>query len=99
MKMLFDPTAAGSPVGGMTIAMMKAIAQWNRGRSADIYCCGQFHQVFDGCNFVVNGSMIGYNAFALAIKAAYERPAQLMFAEHSKLGKYMIRQIYFDEER
>jgi hypothetical protein len=78
---------------------MKAIAQWNRGRSADIYCCGQFHQVFDGCNFVVNGSMIGYNAFALAIKAAYERPAQLMFAEHSKLGKYMIRQIYFDEER
>lgn len=83
-------------VGGITISMNKAIAQWNRSQRADIYCCGHFHQVFDGGQFVVNGSMIGYNAFAVAIKAAYERPAQVMFAVHSKLGKYMTRQIYFD---
>jgi hypothetical protein len=86
----------GGGVGGITISMNKAIAQWNRSKQADIYCCGHFHQVFDGGNFVVNGSMIGYNAFAVAIKAAYERPAQIMFAIHSKLGKYMTRQIYFD---
>ena len=60
--------------------MNKAIAQRNRTRTADIYCAGHFHQVFDGGNFVQNGSMIGYNAFAMAIKAAYEPPAQVMFA-------------------
>jgi hypothetical protein len=84
-------------VGGITISMNKAIAQWNRSQRADIYCCGHFHSVFDGGQFVVNGSMIGYNAFAVAIKAAYERPAQIIFAIHSKLGKYMTRNIYFDE--
>jgi hypothetical protein len=86
----------GGGVGGITISMNKAIAQWNRARAADIYCCGHFHQVFDGGSFVVNGSMIGYNAFAIAIKAAFERPAQILFAIHSKLGKYMVRTIYFD---
>lgn len=35
-------------VGGITISMNKAVAQWNRTRVADIYCCGHFHQVFDG---------------------------------------------------
>ena len=48
-------------------------------------------------NFVVNGSMIGYNAFAVAIKAAYEPPSQVLFAVHSKRGKYMTRLILFDD--
>lgn len=88
----------GGGVGGITISMNKAIAQWNRSQAADIYCCGHFHQAFDGGNFIVNGSMIGYNAFALAIKAAFERPSQIMFGIHSKLGKYFTRTIYFPDE-
>ena len=60
--------------------MNKAIAQWNRSRAADIYCCGHFDSVFDGGNFVVNGSMIGYSPFAVAIKATYEPAAQVMVA-------------------
>ena len=75
--------------------MNKAIAQWNRSRAADIYCCGHFHSVFDGGNFVVNGSMIDYSPFAVAIKATYEPPAQVMVAIHSKLGKYLSRTIKF----
>lgn len=84
----------GGGVGGITISMNKAIAQWNRNKRADIYVCGHFHQVFDGGNFVVNGSQIGFNPYAVAIKAAYERPAQVLFGVHSKLGKYVTRSIF-----
>ena len=85
----------GGGVGGLTIPLNKAIAQWNRARTADIDCLGHFHQVFDGGNFVVNGSVIGYSPFAIAIKAAYEPPAQVLFAVHSRYGKYMTRTIKF----
>lgn len=87
----------GGGVGGLTIPANKAIAQWNRTRPADYYCFGHFHQVFDGGNFIVNGSMIGFNAFAVAIKAAYEDPAQVMFGIHSRYGKYLSRTIKFKD--
>lgn len=85
----------GGGIGGITVPMNKKIAAWNRTRPADIYCAGHFHQVFDGGNFIQNGSMIGYNAFALSIGASYEEPAQVMFAIHSKYGKYLSRTIKF----
>ncbi len=66
-------------VGGLTIPVNKAIAQWNRAKKADLDVFGHFHQRFDGGNFIANGSLIGYNGFAVAIKASYEPPAQQMF--------------------
>ena len=69
----------GGGVGGITIPVRKAIAQWNKARKADITCFGHFHQRLDGGDFVANGSLIGYNTFALAIKADYEPPAQQFF--------------------
>lgn len=86
----------GGGVGGFTIPVNKAIAQWNRAKKADIDCFGHFHQIFDGGNFVANGSMIGFNAYAINIKAAYEKPAQMLFGVHSKLGKYVVRPIFFE---
>lgn len=86
----------GGGIGGLTIPMNKAIAQWNKNRKADIYVCGHFHQAIDGGNFIVNGSSIGYNAYALRIKASYEKPAQVMFGIHSRMGKYVTRLIYVE---
>lgn len=86
----------GGGVGGLTIPMNKAIVQWESIRSADIYCLGHFHQAMDGGKFIVNGSMIGYNAYALRSKLRFERPTQIMFGIHSKLGKHLTRYIYFD---
>jgi hypothetical protein len=85
----------GGGVGGITIPVRKAIAQWNTLKRADVDCFGHFHQAFDGGNFVCNGSMIGYNAYALSIKAGYEEPVQMLFGIHSKLGKYITRSIKF----
>lgn len=66
-------------VGGLTIPVNKAIANWNTIETADLDCFGHFHQQFYGGNFICNGSLIGFNAYAVAIKARYERPRQAFF--------------------
>lgn len=68
----------GGGVGGITIPVLKALAQWDMGVKADLTIFGHFHQRIDGGKFLANGSMIGYNLFAQAIKAAYEPPQQMV---------------------
>lgn len=66
-------------VGGITIPTLKAIANWNTGRHADLDVFGHWHQMRDLGSFICNGSLIGYNAYAQKIKAPYEPPMQAMF--------------------
>jgi len=69
-------------VGGITIPVNKAINDWNKAdnaRNVKLDVFGHFHQYMDGGNFVCNGSLIGYNAFAVQIKASPERPTQSFF--------------------
>jgi len=77
----------GGGIGGITIPVNKAIAGWNRGRKSDIDVFGHFHQVFDGGNFICNGSLIGYSAYALSIKASPEPPQQAFFLIDKEFGK------------
>ena len=74
-------------MGGIFIPAFKAIAQWNKARPADLDCFGHFHQCKDGGNFICNGSNIGYNAFALSIKADYEEPKQQLFLMDKRRGR------------
>jgi len=73
-------------VGGITIPVNKAIAQWNKGVKADLDVFGHFHTSIDGKNFVSNGSLIGYNAYAVRIKADYEAPSQSLFLVNKKFN-------------
>lgn len=77
-------------VGGITIPVNKAIAQWNKGVKADLDVFGHFHTRLDGGNFVANGSLIGYNAYALRIKADFERPSQTFFLVNRKYNSKTI---------
>lgn len=77
----------GGGVGGIFIPANKAVAMWNRARHADLDVFGHFHQLVDGGNFLCNGSLIGYNGFALSIKAAFEPPRQLLFLLDRKRGR------------
>jgi hypothetical protein len=77
----------GGGVGGIYIPVNKAIAQWNKARHADLDVFGHFHQMRDGGNFICNGSLIGYNAFALSIKADYEKPRQALFLLDKRRGR------------
>lgn len=74
-------------VGGLTIPTNKSIASWNDGRRAHLDVFGHFHTSFDGGKFIANGSLIGYNSFAVSIKAPYERPQQSLFLIDKRRGR------------
>lgn len=84
-------------IGGITIPTGKAIAQWNKVCKVDLDCFGHYHSMFDGGNFIANGSLIGYNSFALAIKASYEVPKQAMFLIDKKRFKTIVAPILFED--
>lgn len=84
-------------VGGITIPVNKAIAQWNKARRADLDVFGHFHTKFDGGNFICNGSLIGYNAYAVSIKASFEKPSQTFFLINKEyMEKTMTAPIYVE---
>jgi hypothetical protein len=74
----------GGGVGGVYIPVNKKIANWNTCTSPSIPpvrldVFGHFHQYIDAGNFVANGSLIGYNSYAVSIGAPYEPPQQAFF--------------------
>lgn len=85
----------GGGVGGITIPINKAIAQWDVARKSNLTVLGHFHQIFDGGRFLVNGSMIGYNSYALSIKASAEAPAQQLCLIDRDRGKTITAPILF----
>lgn len=85
----------GGGVGGIYIPVNKAVSQWNKGKHADLDVFGHFHQSRDGGNFICNGSMIGYNSYALSIKADYDRPSQTMFIIDKKRGRTFTMPVLF----
>ena len=54
-------------------------------------------QFFDGGNFISNGSLIGYNAFAVKIGASYEPPRQAFCLIDSKRGKTGVFPIFVED--
>ena len=72
-------------IGGITISVNKAIAQWNKIQHADVDIFAHFHQFRNGGNFICNGSVIGFNPFAISIKADYEKPKQaFLLIDHKR---------------
>ena len=63
-------------VGGITIPVNKAIAQWDKTKRADYDWFGHWHQRVVMRKWQCNSSLIGYSAHALSIKAEFERPSQ-----------------------
>jgi hypothetical protein len=72
-------------VGGLEVPMKRAYYQWNMTEPADINVCGHFHQYMPGYN-TVNGSLIGYNAYAAQNKFAYQPPMQAYLLLDSERG-------------
>jgi hypothetical protein len=87
-------------VGGITVSVNRAIAQWNKARPVNLDVFGHHHQRADGGNFVSNGSLIGYNAFAVSIKASFEPPSQTFFLINREYAaKTMVAPIFVDKPR
>jgi hypothetical protein len=84
-------------VGGVHIPLHKAIAQWNKMKHADVDVLGHWHNRMANRGYVVNGSLIGYSAYAIQIKAEYEPPQQAFFLMHPKRGKTVEAPIHVDQ--
>jgi hypothetical protein len=86
-------------IGGLTIPLRKALAQWNNPIRADLTLLGHYHQLFDGGDFLVNGSLIGYNLYAQQIKAAFEEARQAFLLVHARKGgqKSITAPIWLDD--
>lgn len=83
-------------VGGLTIPVEKAIASWNKGVPADLDIFGHWHQSQQNPKWVCNGSLIGYNAYSIAIKAPYEKPTQTAFLFDSRHGRTGTFPVFVD---
>lgn len=84
-------------VGGLTIPVEKAIANWNKGRVADLDIFGHWHQSQQNPKWVSNGSLIGHNAYSISIKAPFEPPQQTLFLFDSKRGRTGTWPIFVEE--
>lgn len=87
-------------VGGPTIPINKRLAQWNSSTPCALTCMGHFHHYMDGGNFIMNGSLIGYNAYAQTNGFAYEEPQQSFFLIHNRNGgqKSVTAPIWLDDK-
>lgn len=74
-------------VGGIHIPLNKAIAQWDKFKRADLDVLAHWHSRQSSNKSVINGSLIGYNPFAIKIKAEFEKPCQTFFLLHPEKGK------------
>lgn len=76
-------------IGDISISVNKAIAAWNKSPNrADLDVFGHWHRYQQNSNWLCNGSLIGYNAFALqVVKASFEPPQQTFFIFDKKRGR------------
>ena len=84
----------GGGIWGITIPVRKAISQWNKVKHADLDCFWHFHQLTDNKDFICNGSIVWFNAFAIEIKADYEEPQQAFFLMDRDHGKTIVAPIF-----
>lgn len=83
-------------VGGIHIPLRKSIAQWNKAREADVDVLGHWHTRQSSGDYVVNGSIIGYNSYSIHIKGDYEKPQQSFFLMHPRYGKTVEAPIFVE---
>lgn len=93
-----DELKYGGGVGGLSVPLGKRVPMWNYVRPARYHHIGHFHQFLDLGHTVVNGSLIGYSDYAMAIGAQFERPQQAFYVLDSRRGKCLTTPIWVDEE-
>lgn len=83
-------------VGGLSIPLLKATAQWDRIKYADLNFLGHFHSCRSFGSCIVNGSVMGYNAYALKAKCPFEPPKQAFTLIDSQRGLSLFADVWTD---
>lgn len=91
-----DNVMYGGGVGGPSIPINKAIAAWDVAEQVDIDYFGHLHTFIDHHRWCMNGSLIGYSPYSVAIKAKYQRPLQVVDFIHHRVGRTDTIKVYLD---
>jgi hypothetical protein len=86
-------------VGGVSIPINKRVNAWNRVKRADYHCFGHFHQQLDHGDWFANGSVIGYNDYAMSGGFTPEAPQQTFFLLDAKRGKTTVSPMWVSDEK
>lgn len=73
-------------VGGVHIPLRKAIDVWNTQVRADYNLLAHWHTDLTGEDYRMSGSLIGYNEYAIKIKARFQKPSQAFEIQHPRYG-------------
>lgn len=87
-----DQIKYGDGVGGLTIPLRKWLAKQDRTERADLTIIGHHHQYLDLGDAVVNGSLIGWGAYAQRV-APYSPASQVCCLIDEKYGKRMSTEL------
>lgn len=80
-------------IGGLNVPLHKAVYSWNQTEKADLTFIGHWHDFVDFNHTVVNGSLIGYNAYCVRNKIPYQEPKQGFVLIDKRYGKDLVRPI------
>lgn len=73
-------------VNGFYTYLHRRIYEWDTSMRANYTILGHLHQYTPNRRYMVNGSMVGYNPFAVALGAQYEPPIQGFMLWDKKRG-------------
>lgn len=90
----FQVKGGTNTVCGIYPSLNRLALKWSKTLKQDKIYLGHFHSCVSITNATVNGSIIGYNSFALSKGFAYEEPAQMYEVYDSQVGELLTRKIY-----
>lgn len=82
-----DEVALGLGPAPPIAALMRRVAAWDSVFKADYHHMGHHHRQQDLGRVVINGSLIGFNAYAMSVGAGFEKPKQTFYLLDSREGK------------
>lgn len=82
--------------GGLSVPLLRNAPKWDTVQPADYHCIGHWHQQRDFGKCLVNGSLVGYDAFARSLPAEYEPPRQTFFLLDQVHGKCTVSPIWLE---
>jgi hypothetical protein len=94
-----DAINYGGGIGGITVPVLRKVAQWNKGKHADETVFGHFHTRLTLRGVNGNGSLIGYSPFSQFIGAEPEDPAQGMFLIDARRGKVHPKDLFVSDSK
>lgn len=97
-----DGAKGGNGIGGIWPPIARYVHKKqgvyaSQGRPFDLCVMGHFHQLVQGGNFFINGSLKGYDEYAKNMSFPFERPQQMLFLVTPERGVTLFTGIHADE--